>query len=162
MNTNQLVESMLNQCQTQEKTQRWITSKQIKFLVDISINAHRVQKELVTERRWSKRIYIDTDKYEITILVSPMNGAGFLTVKNRKITENRYVDENKIRVEELKNELKTLEEEIKEDFAELKEENKMSEWHTITDKSQRQLKRVIERELKKIEEIKKEIQARSL
>lgn len=111
MKVNELIESMVKTASIQEKSNCWLSQKQVKFLSDIG----NAKQEFIPNRRWSKRIYIHTNKYDIEILQSPQNGAGFTTIINKEIANKRInaefeqkEQENKEKIENLVNELNNL------------------------------------------------------
>jgi hypothetical protein len=116
MNTNELLENMIEDIINKTESQRWITEKQVKFLLNISPNTIQ---ETITGRRWSQRYYIETDKYNVTILISPINKAGQLSIKNKLLLNNQINEQLKEKQEQIKK--------LEEDISELKNQNELPE-----------------------------------
>jgi pyruvate/2-oxoacid:ferredoxin oxidoreductase beta subunit len=73
----------------------------------------------ITGRRWSQRYYIETDKYNVTILISPINKAGQLSIKNKLLLNNQINEQLKEKQEQIKK--------LEEDISELKNQNELPE-----------------------------------
>jgi|GEM_PF-6856371 len=139
MTVNELIENMVKTANIQEKSACWLSQKQVKFLADIG----SAKQEFEPDRRWSKRLYIDTNKYNVVILVSPLNGAGYITVNNQDIINKRInaafeqkEQENKAKIAELETELK-----------ELYKENEKTDWTQYPEN----IKKMIFQQIEKME-----------
>lgn len=87
-----LIVSMVKGCDSQEKSSQWISAKQVKFLCDVAQQdaQARYTRDFVAERRGSNRRHIDTNKYNITVTISPINGAATAWVTNRVIGVDNF------------------------------------------------------------------------
>lgn len=110
---NEYLESTFPQIKTEETFQKWISVKQVAFFISVcGLVADSKYKADGTQRK----VYSGhTDKYDIHLYVSPVNGAGSIKIVNTEIVTDNINNENNAKIETLKIELTEYEEMIAAD-----------------------------------------------
>lgn len=100
---NDFLENTFPEIKKAESFSKWISKKQVDFFASVC-NLERDSKHKVDGSQ-RMMLFGETNKYRIHITVSPLNGAGTISIKNKEIIINQLTDEKKEKVIEWKAEL---------------------------------------------------------